>query len=116
MMKRGSHRIGDVEIYVGSGNIWEDLGFPDAEEMLAKSELVLLIQRTIRTRQLTQAQAAQLMGIDQPKVSKLLHGSFRGFSTHRLLEFLAALGRDVEIVIGRPKRAPRRGRIRVVAQ
>ena len=98
---------------VGSGNIWADLGYPDADEMLAKAGLVMEIDRIIRARRITQVQAAELMGIDQPKVSNLLRGRFRGYSMQRLMEFLTRLGRDVEIVIGREKPARRQGRIRV---
>lgn len=102
-----------VDFTISSGNIWADLGYPDAEEMLAKAELVMEINRIIRARRLTQAQAAAVMGIDQPKVSNLLRGRFRGYSLHKLLEFLASLGRDVEIVISRQRRSRVAGRIRV---
>lgn len=102
-----------VDFTVGSSNIWADLGYPDAEEMLAKAGLVREITRIIRARRITQAQAAALMGIDQPKVSNLLRGRFRGYSLHRLLEFLTHLGRDVEIVISRQRRSRVAGRIRV---
>lgn len=98
---------------VGSGNFWTDLGYPDAEEMLAKADLVIEIDRIIRARRMTQVQAAAVMGIDQPKVSNLLRGQFRGYSLHRLMEFLTRLGRDVEIVIGPQRRSRVAGRIRV---
>ena len=105
----------EIEVFVGSGNVFADLGLPDAEELFAKSNLVIEIDRTIKARRLTQAKAAKLMGIDQPKVSKLLRGDLRGFSTHRIMDFLTRLGRDVEIVIGPARRAPRTGSIRVSA-
>jgi predicted XRE-type DNA-binding protein len=60
---------------------------------------VVRIDRTIRQRKLTQAAAAQLMGIDQPKISAMLAGRFRGYSVERLMRFLVALGHDVEIVV-----------------
>ena len=68
-----------------------------------KKRLVVRIDRTIRQRKLTQAAAAQLMGIDQPKISAMLAGQFRGYSVERLMRFLVALGHDVEIVV-RPRK------------
>lgn len=114
-MTRKKPAAAEVEFFVGSGNVFADLGLPDAEELFAKANLVIEIDRTIQARRLTQAQAAKLMGIDQPKVSKLLRGDLRGYSTHRIMEFLTRLGHDVEIVIGPTKRAPRTGSIRVSA-
>jgi predicted XRE-type DNA-binding protein len=87
----------------GSGNVFADLGLADAREHLIKAGLVVKISRTIRQRELTQAAAAQLMGIDQPKVSAMLAGQFRGYSVERLMRFLVALGHDVEIVV-KPRR------------
>ena len=89
---------------VGSDNVFEDLGFEHPEEELAKAKLVMAIGEAIRQRKLTQAQAAALLGIDQPKVSALLKGRYGGFSTDRLLRLLVALDRDVDIVV-RPARA-----------
>ena len=88
-----------------SGNVFADLGVADAGEHLIKAGLVLRIDRTIRPRKLTQAGAAQLMGIDQPKISAMLSGRFRGYSVERLMRFLVALGHDVEIVVKPRKRA-----------
>src|SRR5512140_1098760 len=82
-----------------TGNVFADLGLADAGEHLIKAGLVLRIGRTIRQRKLTQAAAAKLMGIDQPKVSAMLAGQFRGYSVERLMRFLVALGHDVEIVV-----------------
>jgi predicted XRE-type DNA-binding protein len=86
-----------------SGNVFADIGLADAEEHLIKAGLVVKIGRIIRQRELTQAAAAQLMGIDQPKVSAMLAGQFRGYSVERLMRFLVALGHDVEIVV-RPRK------------
>jgi predicted XRE-type DNA-binding protein len=86
-----------------TGNVFADLGMPDAGEHLIKAGLVVRIDRTIRQRKLTQAAAAQLMGIDQPKISAMLAGRFRGYSVERLMRFLVALGHDVEIVV-KPRR------------
>jgi predicted XRE-type DNA-binding protein len=90
----------------GSGNVFADLGVVDAGEHLIKAGLVVKIDRTIRRRRLTQTAAAQLMGIDQPKVSAMLAGQFRGYSVERLMRFLVALGHDVEIVVKPGKRGP----------
>jgi predicted XRE-type DNA-binding protein len=88
-----------------TGNVFADLGVPDAGEHLIKAALVVRIDRIIRQRGLTQDAAAQLMGIDQPKVSAMLAGQFRGYSVERLMRFLVALGHDVEIVVKRRRRS-----------
>lgn len=93
-----------LEMEPGSGNVFADLGLPDPGEHLIKAGLVVKIDRTIRQLHLTQAAAAQLMGIDQPKVSAMLAGQFRGYSVERLMRFLVALGHDVEIVVKPLKR------------
>ena len=93
-----------LEIESSSGNVFADLGLANAGEHLVKAGLVLKIDRTIQQRDLTQAAAAQLMGIDQPKVSAMLAGQFRGYSVERLMRFLVALGHDVEIVVKPRKR------------
>jgi predicted XRE-type DNA-binding protein len=85
------------------GNVFAGLGLPGAAEHLIKAGLVVRIDRAIRQRKLTQAAAAQLMGIDQPKISAMLAGRFRGYSVERLMRFLVALGHDVEIVV-KPKK------------
>jgi len=98
-----------------SGNVFKDLGVSAPEEALAKAELTARIAEIIAGRKLTQAAAAEILGIDQPKVSALLRGRLAGFSTDRLLRFLTALGRDVEIVI-RPRRGAKgQGHLHVVS-
>jgi len=87
-----------------SVNVFADLGLVEADEHLIKAGLVVKIDRTIRQRRLTQAAAAELMGIDQPKVSAMLAGQFRGYSVERLMRFLVAMGHDVEIVVKARKR------------
>jgi len=72
---------------------------PDADEMFAKAKLVHAISKTLHVRGLTQDAAAKIMGIDQPEVSHLLEGRFRGYSSDRLMEFLTLLGQDVVITI-----------------
>lgn len=99
-----------------SGNVFGDLGLPGAEQALAKAELARKICEIITQRGLTQAQAATGLGIDQPKISALMRGRLSGFSTDRLLRFLNALGRDVEIVIKkRTRRSASPGHTTVVS-
>ena len=93
-----------LELESSSGNVFADLGLAEADEHLIKAGLVVKIDRIIRQRHLTQAAAAQLIGIDQPKVSAMLAGQFRGYSVERLMRFLVALGHDVEIVVKPRKR------------
>ena len=93
----------DTRVKVSSGNVYEDFGYPDAEEMQAKSKLARQILAIIQERGLTQRQAAAILGTDQPKVSLLSRGRLRGFSIGKLFEFLNRLDRDVDVTI-RPKR------------
>ena len=103
-----------IVIERGSGNVFADLGYPDAEEHLAKSKLVLAIANAIKARDMTQAEAATLMQLDQPKVSKLLRGHYRGFTSDRLLHILNLLGQDVIItVVPSPVQEKRTGHISV---
>lgn len=98
----------------GSGNVFEDLGVPDSGEALAKAELAAQIATAIAGRGLTQTQAAELLGVNQADVSDLVRGKLKGFSTDRLLRFLNALGRDIEIVIHARGRTRKVGRLRVL--
>jgi predicted XRE-type DNA-binding protein len=104
----------DVGIEPGSGNVFADLGRQDAETHLLKAELVTRIDQIIRARRLTQARAAELLGISQPDVSRLLRGNFRDYSVERLLRLMTILGLDVEIVI-RKTRSRRPGRLSIEA-
>ena len=83
----------------GSGNVFKDIGVPNAEEHLVKAQLVFKIDTIMKVRRLKQIEAADLFGIKQPDVSKMLRGEFRQFSVERLLRFLVALDQDVEIVV-----------------
>ena len=85
-----------IKIERGGGNVFADLGRPDAEAHLLKSELVTRIDKIIRQRGLRQVEAAKLLGLSQPDVSRLLRGNFREYSMERLLRLLTALGRDDE--------------------
>jgi len=83
----------------GSGNVFKDIGVPNAEEHLVKAQLVFKIHTILKKRGLKQAEAADLFGTRQPDVSKMLRGEFRQFSVERLLRFLVALDQDVEITV-----------------
>ena len=105
---------GKLKVERGSGNVFADLGRPDAETQLLKAELVTRIDKIIRQRRLKQVEAAKLLGLSQPDISRLLRGNFREYSVERLMRLLTALGRDVEIVIREP-RSQRQGRLSVGA-
>lgn len=92
----------EIKVQVGSANVFADLDLPNPEERLIKAELARRISEIIRQRDLTQIEAAELLEIDQPKVSALTRGRLNGFSTTRLFRFLNALGSDVEILV-KPK-------------
>lgn len=98
---------------VGTGNVYEDLGHPRPAEVLAKAELARKIGALIATRGLTQAAAAAVLQVDQPKVSALVRGRLAGFSLDRLVRFLVLLGSDVEIVVKPRARAMHRARVLV---
>jgi predicted XRE-type DNA-binding protein len=80
-----------------SGNVFADLGLPNSEQELMKARLTMQIFRIIKSRKLTQAKAGKVLGIPQPHVSDLMRGRARAFSAERLMDFLTALGHDVEI-------------------
>jgi len=92
-----------LKVEKSSGNVFADLGLPDAEQELLKAQLTLRIYRLIKARGLTQAQAGDILGIKQPHVSALMRNRSGTFSTERLMDFLTALGQDVEITV-RPAR------------
>ncbi len=83
----------------GSGNVYKDLGFQNAEEMQAKAKLASSILSIIEKKKWTQAKAAEILGLTQPKISLLYRGQFSGFSTGKLIALLNKLNQDVEIVI-----------------
>lgn len=89
----------NTRVQASSGNVFADLDLDNAEELFVKAELVRRISSIIAAQNMTQAEVAELLSIDQPKVSALANGKLSGFSTARLFRFLNALGRDVEIVV-----------------
>lgn len=106
MRKESSHTMkGIIE---GTGNVYADLGNPEADAMLVKAQLAAAIADSIAARKLTQQQAAEVLGLTQPKLSNLLNGRFRGISEAKMMDCLVRLGRDVRIVVGQER--PRRGK------
>ena len=99
----------------GTRNVFADLGFPDAAERQARLRLAFALNQVLEARNLSQADAAEVLGITQPKVSALRHYKLAGFSVERLMNLLTALDQDVEIVIRRKPRSRRSARISVVA-
>jgi predicted XRE-type DNA-binding protein len=115
MAKPGGNEQSMEEITRGSGNVFADLGYPDAEERQTKLRLAHTLSQILKQRHLTQAAAAELLGISQPKVSALVNYRLEGFSVERLMTFLTALDRDVEIVIRKKPRSRPAARISVTA-
>jgi predicted XRE-type DNA-binding protein len=102
------------EVTEGSGNVFADLGFADAYERQTKVKLAVAINELLQQRRVSQAGAGSQLGINQPKVSALQNYRLEGFSVERLMHFVTALDRDVEIVI-RKKPRSRAGRIVVIS-
>lgn len=103
-----------IKIEEGSGNVYVDVGIPDADEMLVKAQLATKIGEIIKGRSWTQQEAADVLGMTQPKLSKMLRGQFRGVSEAKMLECLARLGRQVQIGVGPARRTNNEGRVEVV--
>ena len=99
------------KITVGTDNIFADLGLPDADAHLLKAQIVSEIYRLTKQRKLTQVQAGKRLRISQPEVSRMFKGHFREYSVDRLIEFLTAFDRDVEIVVKPHKKAGKAGKI-----
>ena len=95
-------------------NIYAELGFPDAQAMLVKAQLVAQIEGILRARGWTQQEAARVLGMTQPKLSNMLRGQFRGISEMKMMDCLVRLGREVKIVVG-PQKKTSAERIEVVA-
>jgi predicted XRE-type DNA-binding protein len=105
----------EIGVQASDGNVFADLGLENSDELLVKAELARKISSIISQQQMTQAEAAGLLGIDQPKISALMNGKLSGFSTVRLFRFLNALGRDVEIVVKAKPKSHSKAQTRVVA-
>jgi predicted XRE-type DNA-binding protein len=98
----------------GTTNVFADIGYPDAEERQTKTRLAIEINGLIKARKLRQAEAGEVLGVTQPKISALANYRLDGFSVERMMGFLTALNQDVEIII-RPRRDHRAGRVVVNA-
>ena len=112
--KRKKTRSREIEVELGSGNVFADLGLPDAEERLLKATLAIRIAELIEKKGLTQTQVAQRTALDQPKISRLLRGQLSGFSVDRLFAILNRLGHSVEVRISAKERAPEKSHTRVM--
>ena len=106
---------GNGKIVRSSGNVFADLGLADAGERQTKVRLAMAINDVLQRRGLSQGKAAELLGINQPKISALSKYRLEDFSVERLMRFLTALNRDVEIIIRERPRARRPGRVFVTA-
>src|SRR3954466_5449403 len=99
----------------GTGNVFADLGFPDAAERQARLRLAYALNQELEARKISQANAAKVLGVTQPKVSALRRYKLAGFSVERLMNLLTALDQDIEILIRRKPRSRKVARITVVA-
>lgn len=107
-------QIEDIAITRGTGNVFEDLGMPDAAERQTKTRLAFAVNEVLKARKLKQREVAEILGIPQSKVSALKNYRLDQFSVERLMEFLTALNHDVEIMI-RPRAQAGVGHIAVLA-
>lgn len=94
-----NRRVDGIEVRRGSGNVYADLGLPDAEKLKIKTGLVIEIRKAMRSLGLTQQEAASRMGITQPKVSDMMRGDFSNLSERKLMDCLTRLGYDIEISV-----------------
>jgi predicted XRE-type DNA-binding protein len=100
-----TRRIQGIEVHEGTANVFADLGLADAEKLKIKTGLVIEIRKAMKSRGLTQQEAAKRMGITQPKVSDMMRGDFSNLSERKLMDCLTRLGYDIEIKV-RPAKAP----------
>ena len=103
-----------MKIHKGSTNVYADLGLPDADKMLVKAQLVTKIRALITSRKLVQREAAELLGMKQPRLSKMLRGDFRGVSERKMLDCLTRLGNNVRVLVEPVIKARTAGRLSVV--
>ena len=102
-----------IAIERGSASVYVDLGYTDAAAMQRKATLTALISRGIESRRLSHTEAAELLGIDQGKISRITRGLFRGVSEQKMLALVVKLGHDVRIVVGPVKRNKSPGKIQL---
>jgi predicted XRE-type DNA-binding protein len=115
MARASASKAKPRDITRGSGNVFADLGLPDAEERQTKLRLAYALNTILNEQRLTQAAAAARLGLNQPKISALRNYKLEGFSVERLMTLLNALDQDVEIVIRAKPRSRAAARISVVA-
>ena len=104
-----------IVVKAGSGNVFADVGVAEPELALAKAQLAGRIDEVIKARGLKQVEVAEILGVDQGKVSALVRGRLAGFSTERLFRFLNALGHDIKIVVTEKPRSRKRSRLTVTS-
>ena len=104
-----------INAEISTGNVFADLGLPHPEQELLKAKLTLQIYRLIKSRDLTQVEAGKILGIKQPNVSLLMRNRSGSFSVERLMDFLTALGQDVEISVKPTRKNNAHGEVSVVA-
>lgn len=97
--------VDGIEVSRGSGNVYADLGLPDAEKLKIKTGLVIEIRKAMRRLELTQQEAAKRMGLTQPKVSDMMRGDFSNLSERKLMDCLTRLGYNIEIKVKPSKEA-----------
>ena len=113
-VKSKQTKLNAEKMEIGSGNVFADLGFEDSEERLLKAKLASKIAQLIEEKGWTQAQTAERIALDQPKVSRLLRGQLSGFSADRLFAVLNRLGHSVEVRISAKERPPEKSHTRVM--
>lgn len=104
-----------IKVTVGSKNVYADMGYANPEEALIKAKIANLICDLVNSRNLSQSESARILKIDQPRVSDLMCGRLKRFSTEKLFEFLNALGQDIEIRIKKKPSSHKYAEVRVVA-
>jgi len=91
--------MADLDYESGSDNVYQDLGYDDSAEMKIKANGVRVLAKLINTSGMTQQEVADILGIDQPKISRILHGNFRGLSMEKVMSYILALGNDIDITV-----------------
>ena len=102
------------DITISSGNVFEDMELSEPADRLAKAALARKIAEIITRRHLNQTDAAQLLDVDQPKISAIMNGRLAGFSLERLIQFLNIFGKDVQIVVKQKTRSRKKAGLRVI--
>lgn len=104
-----------MKVTDGSGDVFSDLGLENNEELLAKAQLALVINRFVRSRGLTQSDAGRALGVSQAEISRLSRGELDRFSTEKLIDLTMRCGRDVEIVVKKRPASRKQSRLSVKA-